>query len=495
MCLQDKHITMDNSVPDTPENRAGCICPRCPSYPQDCPGELLYCGVGKSRCEINAQGCICPGCIVYLKYKLDGLYFCNKTAAGENHVLMRKKKLHEDPQFYATVANIKEIARTGKSLVRSMGSRKKLPYSLDDLFFIPAQVAKIPRNTEEKVNCTVTIGKRAKKPLKLSSPVLISGMSFGAVSKNVKLCIARAAKDLKIAFNSGEGGVLKEELGSADFLISQYATGRFGLSKKLIKKSAAVEIRFGQGAYPGKGSYLPAEKMTDEVSRLRGLKPGQAAYSPAHHADMRTLKEIKAKIDWLRRLTGGIPVGAKIGCGRVEEDVKILAEAGVDFITLDGFGGGTGATEAYIRDNVGLPIWAALPRAQWQLAQLNLQEKVSLIASGGLRSGADFAKCLALGADAVYTGTAALVAINCEQYRICHTGLCPTGVTTHNPALTKQLNIAAGTRKLKNFIKVATEEVAGITRAVGKDDIADLDGSDLVTLNRELAEICQVPTL
>lgn len=483
---------MSKTVPDTPENRGGCICPNCPSYPHDCSGELLYCGAGKSRCEINAEGCICPGCVVYLKYQLDGLYFCNKAEIGENQVLMRKKKLSEDPNFYATIASIKEIAHTGKSLVRSMGSQKKLPYSLDDLFFVPAQVTKIPLNKEGKVDCAVTIGEKAKKPLKISSPVMISGMSFGAVSKNVKLCIARVAKELKIAFNSGEGGILKEDLLAADFLICQYSSGRFGLNEKLIKKSAAVEIRFGQGAYPGKGSYLPAEKMTEEVSRLRGLKPGQAAYSPAHHSDMRTPKEIKAKIDWLRRLTGGVPIGAKIGCGRVAEDLKILAEAGVDFITLDGFGSGTGATEMYIRDNVGLPIWAALPQANEQLNRLGLRGKVSLIASGGLRTGADFAKCLALGADAAYTGTAALIAINCEQYRICHTGLCPTGVTTHNPTLTKQLDVKEGSRKLKNFIRVATEEIAGITRAVGKKNVADLDSSDLIALRKELAEICQI---
>lgn len=477
-------------VKDSKQNRRKCICPKCPSYPLDCKGELLYCAAGKSRCDIKAKGCICNMCPVYFENKLKGLYFCDKEEIGEKKVLMRKKASGEDSDFHKTISDIKEIAQTGKSVVCSMGSLKKMPFSFDDIHFLPAQVYRIPLNKEENVNTNVVIGPKSKKPLKVSSPIMISGMSFGAVSKNVRTAIANAAKELKIAFNSGEGGILEDELEIAsDYMIGQYATGRFGVGEKVLKKVSAVEIRFGQGAYPGKGSYLPADKITPEITKARGLSPGEASYSPAHHPDIKNLSDLEKKISYLRKLTGGVPIGAKIGCGDVEKDVDILAKAGVDFIALDGFSGGTGATNIYIRENVGIPIIASLPQASRCLKKLGVKEKITLIAGGGLRTSADFAKCLALGADAVYIGTAALVAINCEQYRICHTGLCPTGVTTHNSGLIKQLNVEKGIKRLSNFIKVSTEEIAGLAGAVGKDDIKKLDNEDLVSLSKDLAEI------
>ncbi len=409
---------------------------------------------------------------------------------------MRKKRSDEDKNFYEVVADIKQMAQSGESIVRSMGSQKKMPFSFNDFHFIPAQVAKIPLNKEENVNTEIVIGPNAKKPLIVSSPIIISGMSYGATSKNVKLVISQTVADLKIAYNSGEGGILPEELkASARYLIGQYATGRFGVNEDILKSVAAVEIRFGQGAYPGKGSFLPAEKMTDEVAEARGLKGGESAYSPAHHHDMTTTGQIKEKVQWLKKITGGVPVGAKIGCGKVEADLQILVNAQVDFISLDGFGGGTGATDFFVRENVGLPIIAALPRAVKFLKSVGMKDKITLIVGGGLRTSADMAKCLALGADAVYIGTAALIAINCEQYRICHTGLCPTGVTTHNPALIGQLDVKAGIKKLTNFIKVSTEEIASLTRIVGKNNIRDLSPDDLVCLNKDLAELSRVKWL
>lgn len=479
------------SVQNSEENRKKCLCPNCPSYPHDCNREVLYCSheAGHSQCDINAKGCLCPGCLVWKENNLPEIYYCTRDVVGEAKVVMRKKKSSESEEFYQTVADIKTLAETGESIIRPMGSLKKSGCGsyLDNLHFVPAQVSKIPLDREEKVNTEVVIGPNAKKPLKVSSPIMISGMSFGATSKNVHLVISKVAKDLKIAFNSGEGGILDELYEAKEYLIGQYATGRFGINEDVIKKVAAVEIRFGQGAYPGKGSYLPAKKMTDEVANLRGLKTGEPAYSPAHHHDMKTPKEITEKVKWLRELTGGVPIGAKIGCGNVEEDIKILVDARVDYIAIDGFGGGTGATDAYVKDNVGLPIITALPQAFRTLKDLGVKEKISLIAAGGLRTSADFAKCLALGADAVYIGTAALIAINCQQYRVCHTGLCPTGVTTHRPELTSQLNIEEGVRKLTNFIKISTEEIAEIARIVGKDDVKKLNGADLISMQKDLA--------
>ncbi len=478
----------------TPENRKQCHCPLCPSYPHECSGEVFYCGLISSKADISASGCICDTCTIYYKYGLKGLYYCDKEEAGLNKSFIRKQYSSEKDQTYQDMVDIKDKSE-GLDIVASMGSDKELPFNWSDLHFVPAQIFRIPLNQEDHINTQVTIGPAAQRPFKLSSPLIISGMSFGAVSKNVRIIISQTAQDLKLGFNSGEGGVLEEEKQFIDYMIVQYSTGRFGVDEELIKYASAVEIRFGQGAYPGKGSYLPAEKITAEVARIRGLDKGEAAYSPAHHPDITNPSELKEKISWLRELTDGVPVGAKIGCGNVEADVRILAEAGADFIALDGFGGGTGATNRYVRDNVGIPIMAALPRAYKTLQKMEIKEKVSLIVGGGLRSSSDFAKCLALGADAVYIGTAALIAMNCQQYRICYSGLCPTGVTTQNPQLIKQLDVEEGVRKLKNFLNESNKELSTLTQIVGEDDISNLDLNNLVAFKRELALLTGVKWL
>lgn len=477
-------------VDNIPGNRDRCMCPKCPSYPHTCTPEILFCGTGHSLGDIRAQGCLCPACPVYREYALRTLYFCDKADAGSGGVVMRKQKTGEDGAGYQAIVEVKEKATGGGSRIVAMGSQKKMPFSLDDLHLIPAQVERIPLNHEDPVDTGVLIGPAAQRPLHVASPVLISGMGYGATSKNVHIIISRTAARLGIAFSTGEGGVLPEVLqAAAPWCICQYSTGRFGISDAVLKQAAAIEIRFGQGAYPGKGSYLPAAKMTADVAAVRGLAPREDAYSPARHPDMFTPEQIAGKVAQLRELTGGIPIGAKIGCGRIEGDCSVLLDAGVDFITIDGFGGGTGATYGYVRDHVGIPLVAALPRARRLLSQAGVQDRVTLIASGGLRDSAAFAKCLALGADAISIGTAALIAMNCEQYRICHTGLCPTGVTTQDPLLMGQLDVGEGTERLSRFIRVSTEEIATLTRIVGKHAIRDLDTGDLVALTRDLAAI------
>ena len=478
-------------VPDTPENRGSCICPGCPSFPGGpCRGEILYCSTGASACDIYALGCICPECSVYEEFKLRGNYYCDKRLLEDMDHAVRKRRSYESDAVYTTMAGIKRIADRGESITVAMGSPKQMPFSFDDLHFIPAQVHRFPLNREEPVATRLVLGPRARRPLVLPTPILVSGMSFGAVSKPFKLAVAGASAKTGFGFNSGEGGILEEELATAPgTLIMQYSTGRFGITEEKLSKAAAVEIRFGQGAYPGKGSYLPAEKITPEIARIRGLAEGQAAYSPARHPDMKTLGDVRKKIAWLKSLTGGVPVGAKIGCGNVEGDVADLARAGADFIALDGFGGGTGATELAVRENVGIPLLAALPRADRALRELDLREDVTLIGGGGLRTSGDFAKCLALGADAVYIGTAAMIAVNCEQYRLCHTGRCPTGTTTQNPVLESQLDVETGITRLSNFIRVSTDEMAEFARITGKADVHALEVNDLVALKEELARI------
>jgi methylamine---glutamate N-methyltransferase subunit C len=398
----------------------------------------------------------------------------------------------DEKEEISVVAEIRNVADKGKSMLCSMGSLKKTPFSLSDLHFVPAQVFKIPLNTIEAVSTKVVIGPDSKKPLTVSSPIIFSGMSYGAVSRNVRMVLAKVASTLNLGLNDGEDFILQEELDFASKnLIMQYSSG-IRKTEEVLKKSSAVEIRFGQGAYPGWESLLPAEKVPPEISELMNLKKGNDALSPAHHPDIRNQNELREKIKWLREVTDGVPIGAKIGCGNVEADVEILTNSGVDFIALDGFGAGTGATELFVRENFGIPIVTALPRADRHLKKIGIRNKVSLIAGGGLRTSADFAKCLALGADAVYIGTSALIAINCQQFRVCHTGRCPTGVTTNDPILVQQLDVDEGTRKLTNFIKVSNLEIANILRIVGKDDIEKLGLEDLVALKKDLAEVTGV---
>ena len=407
----------------------------------------------------------------------------------ESKVGMRKKALDEDEGSYRTMVDISNAAEKGTSTLCSMGSHKEMPFSLDDFHFVPAQIFKVPLNDSEMVSLETVIGPESRKPLKVFSPIMFGAMSYGAVSKNVRLVLATVASNLKLGLNSGEDTVLPEELNVAsNQLIVQYSTGRFGTTEEILKKCSAVEIRLGQGAYPGWRSLLPAAKMSLEVAKTLGLKEGEDAYSPARHPDIGNEDALREKIKWLRELTGGTPVGVKIGCGNVENDVEVLAESGADFISLDGFGGGTGATELFVRENVGIPIVMALPRADRHLRKIGKRSKVSLIAGGGLRTSADFAKCLALGADAVYIGTSALIAMNCQQYRICHTGLCPTGVTTNDPILVQRLDVDEGVRRLTNFVNVSNAEVASLLRIVGKDDVKKLGLEDLVALKKDLSE-------
>ena len=475
-------------IKNTLENRNKCHCNVCPSYPYKCGGEVLYCSKGPSNCDISPQVCICDTCPIYYEYELEGNYYCDKDGVGESRSYIRKKRSDENDTNYNKMVQIKDSSAMDKSVVGSMGSLKTLPFSLEDLYFVPAQLKRIPLNREDHVDTELVIGVGAQKPMRVKSPIMISGLSFGAISKATKLVIAETAKNLNVGFNSGEGGVLSEELlDNGGNIIVQYSTARFGVDKELLKSGAAIEIRFGQGAYPGKGSYLPAEKMTDEVANMRGLKSGEASNSPAHHPDILNLEDLKKKVSWLREIGEGVPVGAKIGCGDVEEDIKLLAEADVDFIALDGFGGGTGATDKYVRENVGIPIFTAIPRAFKTLNDLGLKNHITLIASGGLRNSADFAKCLALGADGIYIGTAALIAINCEQYRICYTGRCPTGITAQDPKLTKQIDHDICVNRLSNFIEVSTREIANLARIVGKNDVSKLDKDDLVSVDRNLA--------
>jgi glutamate synthase domain-containing protein 2 len=317
-------------------------------------------------------------------------------------------------------------------------------------------------------------------------------MSFGAINREQKIALAKASSLAGTASNTGEGGLLDEEREAAKYLTLQYSTGRFGVWEERLLQADSIEFRISQSAYPATGSLVPATKVTEPIAKARGLAVGTDARSPARHLDINNAEDLKEKIAWLRDTTRGKPVGIKFAAGHIEKDLDIIIYAEPDYIVVDGFGGGSGAPPGFIRDNVGIPIINFLPRAHKYLLEVGYRDQVQLIAAGGLRNSGDFAKCLALGADAVYIATAALWSMSCEYYRICETNQCPTGTTTQDPNLIKRFNVDRGAIKLANFIKVSTDEIAGITRAVGKRDVHQLDEHDLVALTREASELSGV---
>jgi methylamine---glutamate N-methyltransferase subunit C len=407
-------------------------------------------------------------------------------------VFMREIEYYERPFDYKKILDVKKTATLNKSLREGMGSLKRVPASLDMLNFLPAQLHHFPLNAEEPVKTITTVGKSSKRPIHLETPIMISGMSFGALNKEQKIALAKASTLAGTATNTGEGGMLNEEREFAKYVTLQYSTGHFGVWNERLKEADMVEFRISQSAYPSTGSLVPAKKVTELIAKTRGIPVGSDARSPARHPDIHSAEDLKHKIETLRDITEGRPIGIKFAAGQIEKDLDIIVYAEPDYLVVDGFGGGSGAPPSHIRDNFGLPIINFLPRAHRYLDEIGYREHVDLIAAGGLRTSGDFAKCLALGADAVYIATSALWAMSCEYYRICETNQCPTGTTTHDPELIKRFNVERGAQKLANFIRVSTLELADISRALGKEDVHRLDAHDLIALTRETSELTGV---
>jgi glutamate synthase domain-containing protein 2 len=362
--------------------------------------------------------------------------------------------------------------------------------SFDDLIFVPAQLAKKPVDYyKEKISSKTIIGKYSKKPIELETPIIIAGMSFGAISKEAKIALAKASTIAGTMANTGEGGMLPEERKFAKYLIVQYSTGRFGITEEVLKKADAIEIKIGQGAKPGQGGWLPAQKMTEEIAKIRKVPFGEDIHSPASHPDIKSVKDLKKKIEWLRKITGGIPIILKLGAPS-EKDIELAVEANPDIIAIDGKGGATGAAPEVILDEVGIPTLSCLVKAREILNKKKAKQELWI--GGGLNTGADFAKALALGADAVFCGTSLLIALGCIQCHLCHTGNCPAGIATQNENLRKKLNIEEGAQNVANFIKNCTEEIKMIAGACGENDIHKLNRNHLRALNSEISKITKV---
>lgn len=379
---------------------------------------------------------------------------------------------------------------TGIPIVRGGGARRPPLTSFDDILILPAQLSRPAIDSyREPCNTEVTLGARyAERPLKLKAPIIIGAMSFGALSKEAKIAIARAASKVGIAVNTGEGGMLPEERSEAKVLIAQYASGRFGVTIDYLLSADAIEIKIGQGAKPGQGGLLMGEKVVDEVASIRGIPVGVDAISPARHLDIVGPEDLKMKIDELREATDWkVPIIVKVSAGRVGDDVKIAAKAGADIVVVDAKPAGTGASPHLVTEYAGYPAIPAAVEADRALRELGIRDEVSLVISGGVRNGADIAKLLALGADAVAVSTPVLVAMGCTLCGLCNTGRCPYGINTQNPRLRERLNIEVAAKRVENMLKSMIKELCMFTQLAGKTSPRGLEKEDLRALTLEAA--------
>jgi glutamate synthase domain-containing protein 2 len=387
--------------------------------------------------------------------------------------------------FEAYMADIHIMAETGRSIIEPMRTRQST-FSWDDILIKGAQLAKLPLNHDQPVNTKTVIGPCAAHPLEIESPVYITHMSFGALSREAKVALAKGSAAVKTAMCSGEGGILPEAFENAYRYIFEYVPNEYSVTEENLKKADAIEIKFGQSAKPGMGGHLPADKVTKEIAEIRGFAEGTDIISPAHFKDILNKEDLKNKVAWLRDVSEGKPIGIKFAAGNIEADLEVAKYAQPDFITIDGRAGATGAAPKFVKSAASIPTIFAAYRARKFLDSQGASD-ISLIATGGLRISPDFAKALALGATAVAIGTTALIAIGCRQYRICNTGRCPMGITTHDPALRKRLEINAAAKSLENFLKVTNEELKNFARLTGNDDVHKLSIHDLCTTNSEIS--------
>ncbi|GLO46121.1 FMN-binding glutamate synthase family protein [Pseudomonas sp. 5FOS] len=410
-----------------------------------------------------------------------------------------------------TIQEIQRAAETGIYDIRGGGTKRRVPH-FDDLLLLGASVSRYPlEGYREKCGTDVLLGTRfAKKPIHLKIPVTIAGMSFGALSANAKEALGRGATIAGTSTTTGDGGMTPEERGQSQHLVYQYLPSRYGMNPDDLRKADAIEIVLGQGAKPGGGGMLLGMKVTERVAGMRTLPIGVDQRSACRHPDWTGPDDLAIKIAEIREITDWEkPIYVKIGASRPYYDVKLAVKAGADVIVLDGMQGGTAATQEVFIEHVGIPILSAIPQAVQALQEMGMHRKVQLIVSGGIRNGADVAKAMALGADAVAIGTAALIALGDNHPRLdaelkkigsaagfyddWQNGRDPAGITTQDPELAKRLNPEEAGRRLANYLRVLVLEAQTMARACGKSHLHNLDPEDLVALTVEAAAMARVP--
>jgi glutamate synthase domain-containing protein 2 len=413
----------------------------------------------------------------------------------------------------AIIEDIQAKAELGRYRIRGFGTlRPRTWATFDDLTFIPAGLTRIPlEGYREQCSTRTVLGARhAAKPIELDIPVMITGMSFGALSYNAKVALARGARMAGGSTTTGDGGMLPAERENARALIYEVLPSRYGINVHHLRQADAIELTIGQGAKPGTGGLLLGSKVSAEIARIRDLPAGVDQRSPCRHPDFLGPDDMLIKIEELREATDWqVPIFVKLGASRVYDDVKLAAKCGADVVVIDGMEGGTGASPDLLQQHTGIPTLAAVCEARAALEELGLFGEVNLIIAGGIRHGSDAAKAMALGADAVYVGTAALIALNCnkplyiEDYHAlgaapyachhCHTGRCPVGITTQDPELVKRLEIEPAAERVANWLHATASEIQILARACGKNDVHDLEPEDMRALTLEASFITGLP--
>lgn len=390
---------------------------------------------------------------------------------------------------YRYMKEIHEMAVTGTSAIEAMGTQMKMP-NWDDVLVLGAQLNPMPLDEHAEVSLKTVIGKHAQKPMVLDMPVYISHMSFGALSKETKIAMAKGSAAAGTAMCSGEGGILPEEKEAAYKYIFEYVPNLYSVTDENLKTSDAIEIKIGQGTKPGMGGHLPGGKVTPEIAKIRNKPLGEDVISPSKFPGINNSDDLRKLVSELRMRSEGRPIGIKIAAGRIEKDLEFCVYAQPDFITIDGRGGATGASPAIVRDSTSVPTIYALYRARKYLDAAG--SDIDLVITGGLRVSSDFAKAIAMGADAVAVASAAMVAAACQQYRICGSGMCPVGVATQDEKLRERLHIDAAAKRVENYLKCSAEELKTFARITGNADIHDLSVDDLCTINREISEYTNI---
>ena len=409
---------------------------------------------------------------------------------AEDNGLAYDRNLYRVDESCRYMEEIHQMAVTANTISGAMGTKMSMP-DWDDILILGAQLNPAPLNVEDPVSTMTVIGKNAKKPMILDHPVYISHMSFGALSKEIKVALAKGSAMAKTAMCSGEGGILPEEREASYKYIFEYIPNKYSVTDENLRRADAIEIKIGQGTKPGMGGHLPGEKVTEEIARLRGKKQGQDVQSPSKFPELNSKEDLREMVTMLRDRSDGRPIGIKIAAGRIERDLEYCVYAEPDFITVDGRGGATGSSPLLLREATTVPTVYALYRARKYLDAVH--SDISLVITGGLRVSSDVAKALAMGADAVAVASAALMAAACQQYRICGTGNCPVGIATQDEELRKRLKVDSSAQRVANYLNVTKEELKLFARITGHSSVHDLCVDDLVTLNREISEFTNIP--
>jgi glutamate synthase domain-containing protein 2 len=421
--------------------------------------------------------------------------------------------LRESPVWPRPV--IEEIqlkAQLGRYHVQGFSMHRPGVPSFDDLTFVPCTLSRVPlEGYRERCETRTVLGTRfAENPIVLDRPITIAGMSYGALSAHAKTALGRAAKRAGISTTTGDGGMCREERDEVDMMVYQVLPSRYGFDPDHLKLAQAIEVVIGQGAKPGTGGLLLGSKVSPVIAAQRTLPEGVDQRSPVRHPDFIGPDDLQLKLEELREATEWkVPVYVKMGASRVADDVKLAVKAGADVLVIDGMEGGTGASPDVLLDHTGIPTLSGLVEAVRALESMNALGEVQIVISGGIKNGVDAAKALALGADAVSIGTAALIALNCNaplyeaDYEAlgvrpgfchhCHTGRCPVGITTQDPELMKRLDVDEAADRVFNFLQSMTMEMQMMARACGKNDVHDLEAEDLRALTLESSLITGIP--